>query len=117
MASTAFNVSASFNGTKATLPLEATDNTWKTVSFEADAKEGSNVFLLSNTSGRDFFVDNVTFTPIELDILLSIDDAISERTSATKAIYNLSGMRLSSPKSGINIIRLSDGTVKKQFVK
>jgi len=38
--------------------------------------------------------------------------------SATEAMrYSTDGTRIASPKKGINIIKMSDGTVKKVLVK
>ena len=43
---------------------------------------------------------------------------VQTSTSATEAArYSTDGTRIASPKKGINIIRMSDGTVKKVLVK
>lgn len=48
-------------------------------------------------------------------------DAISPLTSSTNAgateRYNAAGLRLTAPQRGLNLIRMSDGTVKKVLVK
>jgi len=36
---------------------------------------------------------------------------------STRSIYSIDGKQLSSPLKGLNIIRMSDGTVKKVMVK
>ena len=38
-------------------------------------------------------------------------------TSANRGVYNLAGHRITSPARGVNIIRMSDGTTKKVFIK
>lgn len=111
--SSTFNIRSSFakSGTK-TLKLEAcATNEWKTVSYEATATEGKNVFLLSNPSGKDFYVDNVTFSPIEINV--AIDEVTTEQVSFEKEYYSLSGIKLPSPQKGINIVRMKNGEVKK----
>ena len=41
----------------------------------------------------------------------------NNRIAGEVARYNIQGKRLSSPQSGLNIVRMSDGTVKKVWVK
>ncbi len=105
-----------FDGTK-TLDLEATGADWSTVSFEANCKEGKNRFTLTNATGKDYYIDNVTFSPIELDVLAGVDDVVTERVSAAKGYYSLTGARLNAPQHGINIIKNADGTTKKVYIK
>ena len=45
------------------------------------------------------------------------DAAKSSATATEEARYSTDGTRLASPQKGINIIRMSDGTVKKVLVK
>lgn len=118
-ASSAFAFRSSFGKSGAqTLKTEACKtNEWKTVSYEAPATEGKNIFLLSNPSGKDFTVDKVTFSPIELDVIVGIDEVVTERVSFQKDYYSLSGAKLSAPQHGINIVRMQDGSTKKIFVK
>lgn len=120
LSSSEFNIRSSFASSGSqTLKLETcATNEWKTISYEASVpSSGKKVFLLSNISGKDFYVDNVTFSPIELDILTDIDDVTTERVSFAKEYYSLSGAKLSAPKHGINIIRMADGSVRKVFIK
>lgn len=115
----AFAIRSSFakSGAK-TLKLEQCKvNEWKTISYEAPVlTEGKNVFLLNNTGGKDFYVDQVTFSPIELDVV-GIDEVATERVSFEKEYYSLSGVKLSAPQPGINIIRMKNGETKKVFIK
>lgn len=111
----AFRASFGSSGYK-TLRFENTGDSWGTVSFEATTKVGSNLFLLSNAQGRDFYVDNVTFSPISLTIT-GIDDAVTERVNTAKEYYSLSGVRLAAPQRGINIVRTADGKVQKVMCK
>jgi len=51
-------------------------------------------------------------SPNEITSVESVKSA-----ATTSAIYNASGARLQQMKRGLNIVRMSDGTVKKQIVK
>lgn len=51
------------------------------------------------------------------DIITGIDDVYYGNSSKAVGIYNLNGMRMPSMKSGLNLIRQSDGSVMKILVK
>lgn len=52
------------------------------------------------------------------NITTGIKDVPNTSSSATEsARYSTDGTRIASPQKGINIIRMSDGTVKKVLVK
>jgi len=61
------SITASLNGSSSTLNLEDTGDEWGTVSFVARAA-ADNAFVLTNTGGKDFFVDQVTFSPQDIDL-------------------------------------------------
>lgn len=44
-------------------------------------------------------------------------NGISADAAVETARYNLAGQRLAAPQPGVNIVRYSDGSAKKQFVK
>lgn len=50
--------------------------------------------------------------------MASIND-VATSTAGTKEVarYSVNGIRLSAPVKGINIVRMSDGTVKKVIVE
>ena len=55
---------------------------------------------------------------VEEDMATAIEEAETEQTlSEATEIYDASGCRLSEARKGLNIIRMSDGTVKKVFIK
>lgn len=115
----AFTVRSSFarSGAKALRLEQCATNEWKTISYEAPVtSSGRNIFLLQNTLGKDFYVDQVTFSPMELDVV-GIDETTTERVSFEKEYYSLSGTKLSAPQPGINIIRMKNGETKKVFIK
>jgi len=51
------------------------------------------------------------------NITTGINDARKSSSATEEAHYSTDGTRLASPQKGINIIRMSDGTVKKVLVK
>ena len=51
------------------------------------------------------------------NITTGIKDAVKTSSATEEARYSADGTRLASPQKGINIIRMSDGTVKKVLVK
>jgi hypothetical protein len=46
-----------------------------------------------------------------------ISTVCSDSNADTTLRYSLNGMQLTAPQHGINIVRMSDGTVRKVFVK
>lgn len=66
------------------LALSETGGTWQTVSFETTLKSGSNTFTLTNVGGKNVYIDNVTFTPLQLDE--PIDE---EWTDLTAGMFHL----------------------------
>ena len=54
---------------------------------------------------------------IEENYPTKIEDVKADNILVEKARYSLDGKMLLAPKKGINIIKMSDGTTKKVFVK
>jgi len=84
-----------------------------------------NQFTLADAfDGNWFSADNFKLTMVkagnnaDYDILsaTAIDD-VTSASAATSAIYSVTGARLSGLQKGINIIKMSDNTVKKVLVK
>ena len=46
-----------------------------------------------------------------------VDAAASERTVTVETVYDLQGRKLGTPTKGVNLLRLSDGSVKKVVIK
>ena len=46
-----------------------------------------------------------------------VDDAAAEGPATVEAVYDLQGRKLDAPTKGVNLLRLSDGSVKKVIVK
>lgn len=55
----------SLNGTK-TVNCEKTGlNEWKTATLATTLKEGKNTLVITNTSGKEMYIDNVTYAPAD----------------------------------------------------
>ena len=82
-------------------PLNLVDH--RALFYPTDAAGAASVFALSF---------------VEEDMATAIEEAETEQTlgEATE-IYDASGCRLSEARKGLNIMRMSDGTVKKVFIK
>lgn len=70
-------------------------------------------FLINKNSGEVINADQVV---LQEDPIISIS-AIEEKASAETVRYNVSGQLIKTPQSGLNIIKLSDGTTIKALVK
>lgn len=46
-----------------------------------------------------------------------VDAAASEGTVTVETVYDLQGRKLGTPTKGVNLLRLSDGSVKKVVIK
>jgi len=60
------------------------------------------------TYAWNLFGENI----VEMEAPTDIKSARNERTEKTEN-YDLQGRRLDTPKKGLNIIRMSDGTIRK----
>jgi hypothetical protein len=63
----------------------------------------------------DGSIINAAQTTID-DYTTGINDASSDNAVET-ARYNINGHKINAPQHGVNIIRMSDGTVKKVVIK
>lgn len=70
------------------------------------------VFLLDNVSGKVINVDKIA-----LSELTAIDGVETDENAVEVARYTIDGRMISAPESGINIVKMSDGTVKKVVVR
>ena len=73
-----------------------------------DDVDGILKFIQEKGELRDSLPYDIDGVVIKLD---DLEDTISDNTIT--GVYTIDGMRLSEPRKGINIIRMSDGTVKK----
>lgn len=88
-------------------------------SFEGCSQFGCTLMVPANTK-QYYSVANgwKYFFNIDEEILTSIDNANGHvQKLSTVRVFNLKGHRLNAPRRGLNIIRISDGTVRKVIVK
>lgn len=71
------------------------------------------VMLIDQTDGR---IVNAVLTPIGDGALTGISAAGEDRAPQPAAYYSTDGTRLPSPRHGLNIVRMSDGTARKTVV-
>ena len=115
--SSKFNVRGKMNSSNATISLEPTSGQWKTVSYETTMKAGKNTYTLANYAGKDFKIDQITFTPSEETVAIENVLAEEETEASVSGIYSLSGVRTDRLQKGVNIIRLSNGKTRKVMIK
>ncbi len=59
---------AAINGKSSTLTIEKTaNNEWRKVTFDATLKAGSNVLIITNYAGTPLFIDQVIYTPVDVE--------------------------------------------------
>ncbi|MBQ7472681.1 MAG: hypothetical protein IJS97_09745 [Prevotella sp.] len=54
---------------------------------------------------------------LETDGIRNVEKGVEEQTTTCKDRYDLNGRRISEPQRGLNILRMSDGTVRKVVIK
>ena len=69
------------------------------------------IYKYKTTGGWKDFVNIVEGTPT------GITSITTKEETSNVSVYDLNGRRLTEPQKGINIIKMSDGTTKKVFVK
>ena len=77
--------------------------------MQITSKEGQIVTPVSSAK--------VVVIDIDGDAETTDINSINENTSTVNAIYNTNGVQLPSLRQGLNIIKMSDGTTKKIFIK
>ncbi len=67
-ATKAGRLTATVNGTRTTVDYaKAGYNDWKKVTFDATLKAGKNDLTLANTSGIALFIDQIVYTPVDVE--------------------------------------------------
>ena len=116
--STSFRFSANGTAQKITLDKTAEMNDWQEAELTVSLKEGENSFIIrAIANSKNMYFDYVSFTPVDAP---PADAIIANRASATTKViarYSLSGTRLHQPVKGVNILKMSDGTVRKVLVR
>ncbi|MBR5963939.1 MAG: leucine-rich repeat domain-containing protein [Bacteroidaceae bacterium] len=73
------------------------------------------VAFVTTSEGESYYGEELSFTTGE--DLTGVEEFASENDVYCEGIYDLSGHRLAQTQKGINIIRFSDGTAKKVFIR
>lgn len=77
----------------------------------------SYVAFVTTSEGETFYGDVRSFTTgADLTGIENVEVSTQEQATEV-ARYNMNGYRITSPQRGINIVRMSDGTVRKVMVK
>jgi len=112
--------------------IEVIDRTWvsegeqNVVTLEAVVSDGTLKFGVRNVAeGGNWFVirlDSLVYLSKDVKSALSKQPEATEITTVSSsstpaAIFSANGARLQSMQKGINIVRMSDGQVKKVFIK
>jgi Leucine-rich repeat (LRR) protein len=85
------------------------NNVCTTTQVAAAKAKNWNVKL---TDGTDHYSDYAGSTPTT-----GTERIADDGNAAIVAIYNVNGMKLAQPQPGLNILKMSNGTVKKLFLK
>jgi hypothetical protein len=93
----------------AILKLIGENNVCTTTQVAAAKAKNWNV---KSTDGNGDFNDYAGSTPTT-----GIERIADDGNAAIVAIYNVNGMKLAQPQPGLNILKMSNGTVKKLFLK
>ena len=75
----------------------------------------SGIVLGDNNQNQWIFVLNDKVSAE--DMPLGIESAIDSSSTNINQYYSIDGVRIAQPNKGINIIKMSDGSIKKVFVK
>ncbi len=82
------NLTATVNGTRTTVSCDKTaTNEWRKAFFTTSLNEGKNNLVITNTSGLNMYIDNVTYIPVDVPeerFLVTIREA--EHGTATSSM-------------------------------
>ncbi len=80
--------------------------------------DGPLTVQLPNGGVHVFYIDIYTYNDLPADeYATSVASTQSSAKATVAGYYSLSGAKISAPQKGINIVKMSDGSVKKMLVK
>ncbi|MBR4388947.1 MAG: hemin-binding protein [Prevotella sp.] len=82
----------------------------------AEAQERGDIFIVALVIDSKGYITNAVKATIQ-EAATGIEGVTSSSDVTERARYNVDGMRLQAPTRGLNIIRMSDGSVRKVMVK
>ena len=98
-----------------TLNVEKNSGSTETYDFSASPKltfNGNNIVLKSDTKNGEYAISTIKRLTITKSATSVMTPSASIKTCQT-GIYTLDGRKQDAPQRGLNIIRQSDGTVRK----
>lgn len=81
-----------------------------------EAQERGDIFIVALVLDSKGYITNAVKATIQEDAT-GIQGVVSSTEVSEQARYNIDGMRLQAPARGLNIIRMSDGSVRKVVVE
>lgn len=109
---------------KQEIPCDLTEQgTWENGVFFTDNQKYKNCILYVPKGSKEAYIQAEEWkrfkniVEIDVDKLESITESSIEQSWHPAAYYDTGGMLLSHPQKGLNIIRMSDGTIRKVYVK
>ncbi len=96
-----------------------TQSDWTEVDCEVEMKEGENEFVLKAfTDPKGMLLDLVRIAPVQPDPSgVRLPDAPAAAAPAVVGRYDLSGRAADAAQRGVQLLRMSDGTVRKVWRK
>lgn len=89
---------------------------WRWLDLSALGTVKSLSFALSSSRANDYGMTTPNYFCIDditIPVTTGISNAAAERTNGMAARYNLNGSKVAETQSGLQIVRMADGTVKK----
>lgn len=96
--------------------VEADGTVMKTLLTDLDYESTYHYVAFATTNeGETYFGEELSFTTGE--DMTNVKDVMTDQPVVCEGVYDTSGRRLTNVQKGLNIIRFSDGTTKKVYVK
>ncbi len=104
----------------ATITGEATETDSYTVEFyipEGTDEVTIGVKTIGDLDARWFYCDNFSLQYLGADVPTAIEEASSAAAAKATEIFSVTGAKLNATQKGINIVKMSNGQVKKVYIK
>lgn len=111
-AATAGSICVEAGGTTYELHLPATTS-WATATVVIELQQDSQPLIISNNGPNTVLLDCIQLQSTMPTALLQRQDVGIRSSSTPVDYYNLQGQSAGSPRKGVYIVRMSDGTIKK----
>lgn len=102
--------------TSKTISIKNTSGEWMTATVDVPSLAvGENIVKVLG-SGKDFWVDCVYVTPVDVASSIETGAFVTETASPVR-YFNLSGMPVEAPQRGMNLMQMSDGSTRKKYIR